>query len=554
MRSITLRQFTRFFYILGLMGILAMLPFSKIVVSIGQFVLAGTWIVEKFDVVRWSAFFRQPSMARKILLALPYTLFEAGRGIVRGFGEFLRNRPALLFSSILLFHLIGLFFTIDFDYALKDLRTKLPLFLFPLFLSTSAPFSKKAFHRFMLFFIFSLLVATVINVWKINHLQFIDIRDVARSVSHIIFALLLALGIFTLAFFILKRRTLPGWGRIICATLLVWFGSYLFITKSMTGLLIILIILLMFVPLLIFRIRNWWYKAALLLVIVATGTIMTLSMRKVVWDYYHVKPVYYRDLDQITSRGNRYVHNVFNYQTENGNRTWLYVQWDELRASWNLRSRINFDSLDKKHQPIAFTIVRFLTSKGYRKDADAVERLTREEVRAIENGDANYIFMKEFRVRGWIYEFLAGYDNYRQTGNPTGSSMMQRLEYWKASLGIIERNWLTGVGTGDMNIAFEQEYLRMHTKLAPDQRWRSHNQFLSIFVGFGVFGLVWFLFAIFYPPIALKRFDDFFYLVFILIALLSMMTEDTIESQMGVTFFAFFYSFFLFARREKEPL
>jgi len=94
----------------------------------------------------------------------------------------------------------------------------------------------------------------------------------------------------------------------------------------------------------------------------------------------------------------------------------------------------------------------------------------------------------------------------------------------------------------------------MHTKLAPDQRWRSHNQFLSIFVGFGVFGLVWFLFAIFYPPIALKRFDDFFYLVFILIALLSMMTEDTIESQMGVTFFAFFYSFFLFARREKEPL
>jgi hypothetical protein len=94
----------------------------------------------------------------------------------------------------------------------------------------------------------------------------------------------------------------------------------------------------------------------------------------------------------------------------------------------------------------------------------------------------------------------------------------------------------------------------MHTKLAPDQRWRSHNQFLSICVGFGLFGLIWFLLAIFYPPAVLHRYNDYFFLVFLIISTISMFTGDTIESQTGVTFFALFYSLFLFARKEKDAI
>ena len=92
----------------------------------------------------------------------------------------------------------------------------------------------------------------------------------------------------------------------------------------------------------------------------------------------------------------------------------------------------------------------------------------------------------------------------------------------------------------------------MHSKLAPDQRWRSHNQFLSIFVGFGLFGLLWFLFSIIYPASMLGKFNDYFFLIFFLIAILSMVTEDTIESQAGVTFFAFFYAFLVFGRKEED--
>ena len=203
---------------------------------------------------------------------------------------------------------------------------------------------------------------------------------------------------------------------------------------------------------------------------------------------------------------------------------------------------------------MVFTILRFLTSKGYRKDADGINRLTDAEITAIEKGIPNVIFMKGLSIRGLLYEILWGYEKYKDTGDPTGSTLMQRIEFWKASAGIIRDNWLSGVGTGDMNIAFQDQYLKMHSRLAPDQRWRSHNQFLSILVGFGIFGLAWFLFAILYPPAVLGKFNDYFFLVFFIICMLSMLPEDTIESQSGVTFFAFFYSFLLFGRKESTPV
>jgi hypothetical protein len=43
----------------------------------------------------------------------------------------------------------------------------------------------------------------------------------------------------------------------------------------------------------------------------------------------------------------------------------------------------------------------------------------------------------------------------------------------------------------------------------------------------------------------------FLYLVFLLTIILSMLTEDTIETQAGVTFFAFFNSFLFFSSSDK---
>jgi hypothetical protein len=271
-------------------------------------------------------------------------------------------------------------------------------------------------------------------------------------------------------------------------------------------------------------------------------------------DYYKVNPVDFSKLEKVSPLGHPYLHNLVDRQTENGNYLYIYIQFDELREAWSKRSSIPFDGRDKRNQLIPNTLIRYLTSRGLRKDAGGMSQLSDTEIREIEKGTANVVFTWKFSIRGQVYEFLWGIDEYRKSGDPTGSSLMQRFEFWKASAGIIKENWVTGVGTGDMNEAFQQQYDKMKSKLAPDQRWRSHNQFLSVFVGFGVLGLVWFLFSILYPPLALGKFRDYFFLVFFIIAMLSMIPEDTIESQLGVTFFALFYSLFLFGKKEEDKI
>ena len=551
---ITWKQFERYWYVFSLGVIIASLPFSKLLLSIGQMMLAGGWIVERFNAGRLFARLSSLSFQKRALQVVPYSVYLLFAGIFKGFREFYRQKPALVFSSIFILHIAGLLLTSDFDYAVKDLRTKFPLFLLPLILSTSKAFDEKGFYRYLMLFVAAVLVRSLFNTWLIAAHDYVDIRDVSRNISHIIFSLLLSLCIFILAHFLFQKKNFPGWLKALFLLLIVWFLVYLVISQSFTGLSITLISLLALIPLMILTIRNSRIRAGLLFSIILIAIAIVVSFRSVVKDYYHVNPVDLTKLDTVTSRGNPYIHNITSTQTENGNYVWLYIQWDEMRGTWNKRSRFPFDSLDLKNQTVAHTVVRYLTSKGWRKDADALEKLTDMEVFAIEKGVANYVFLDEFSVRGRIYEFLSGYDIYRKTGNPTGSTVMQRIEFWKASLGIIHDSWLTGVGTGDMNKVFAAQYKKMDSKLAPDQRWRSHNQFLSIWIGFGIFGLAWFLIALFYPPVMMKRMNDYFVIILLIITILSMLTEDTIESQTGVTFFALFYSLFLFARFSRQKM
>ena len=381
-----------------------------------------------------------------------------------------------------------------------------------------------------------------------------DIRDVSKSISHLIIALLISFAIFCLSWLIARKRSFPLWTKIIFAILIVWFIIYLVMMQSATGLSITAFTLMIFLVFKVFSRSGRKLKIAIVLLLGGMIFGLALYFNSVAKEYYKVNIVDLTRLGQFTSRGNQYVHNTKDLSTENGNYIWIYIQWDELRESWAKKSLMSLDSTDKKSQLLLNTLLRFLTSKGERKDGDAVDRLSAKEVKAIENGVANVIFIRDFSIRGRIYEFLAGYDEYMKTGNPSGSTLMQRLEYWKASVGIIHDNWFTGVGTGDMNEAFQQQYVKMNSKLPVEQRWRAHNQFLSIFVGFGILGIIWFLFSIFYPPSSLGKYRDYFFFVFLVISILSMIPEETLESQAGVTFFACFYSFLLWGRKEEDPI
>src|SRR5205085_715760 len=110
---------------------------------------------------------------------------------------------------------------------------------------------------------------------------------------------------------------------------------------------------------------------------------------------------------------------------------------------------------------------------------EAVKKLSPEEIHSIENGIANVNYQHISNLRARLIETVWEYDHFVRSGDASGQSAMQRLVFWKAAVGIIHDHPLIGVGTGDMPIAYPEQYRKMNTKLGTNYWIRSHNQYLA---------------------------------------------------------------------------
>jgi len=181
-----------------------------------------------------------------------------------------------------------------------------------------------------------------------------------------------------------------------------------------------------------------------------------------------------------------------------------------------------------------------------RKDSVGVWSLTPKDISAIELGIPNFQFNSLSSMSYRLYQVFWEINDYRNGGDVNGHSVTMRLEYWRIALILIERHPIIGAGTGDVRKGFDDYYDASHSKLAPEWRLRSHDQYLEIAIGFGLIGLAWFIFSLFYPGIKAGKMFTYFYAVFWMIFMLSLFTEDTLETEAGATFYGFFNSLFLF--------
>ena len=543
----------RYLYFFGLAFMIAALPLSKFVMSVGQFYLGAVLILEYF---KWSVFSKKlisQHFILRILLFLPLGLFYFLEAFIRIFIRFFRkdNLPAIIFFSIFFIHILGLLYTSDFQYAFKDIRIKLPLMIFPIIFSVAKPITEIQLRNLLLLFCAAVLSATIICFTYLFQDGIFDLRDISVFISHIRFSLLIVFAFFILAYYSIKTDFSTTM-KVLFIIVALWLLTYLVISVSITGLLILLIIGVGLLLYLDFQIKNLILRYILMLIIIAPLFIGFIYVRNIYQDVYSSEKIDINNLDKYTAQGNIYWHNLENLDTENGHYIWFYLCSKEFKEVWNTRSEMDINGLDSKGQYIEGTLIRYLTSKGYKKDAEGVNALTDDEISLIENGIASCNFQEKSAVYNRIHSIFWGVKKYSETHNASGNSVMQRIEYWRVSAEIIKDKWLTGVGTGDVLTVIEEQYDKMSTSLEEKFRWRSHNQYLSIFIAFGLFGLLWILFAFIYPATKLGRFKDFYFVVFFSIIILSMLTEDTLETQAGVTIVACFYSLLTFARDKKQ--
>lgn len=465
---------------------------------------------------------------------------------------FFSSKPALFISAIFLIHLLGLIYTSDFVYGMEDIRKKVPLFVIAILLCTSPKLSLKHFRLVLLLFVATVITSTLISICVllgIIHKPIHDIREISIFISHIRLSLLICLSVFICIWFIRETKTLSH--KIISIVSIIWLIIFLVIIESITGLFILLV--LASIAYVYYAIKRPKFITRIIhLAVISLINIPILLYVKNQVDAFNRINNEYTSLEKFTVNGNEYSNDFNNPEKENGNYVWRYVCEKEVISEWPERCGTPFTGVDGKNNPMKSTIYRYLTSKGLRKDSAGIHSLSGEDIIFIEQGITNYKYTEMSNLNARIYQIIWEVDNYVNNHNPSGNSVTQRLEFWKAAIGIIKKNPLFGVGTGDPKNAFDQQYEVTHSSLAPEWRLRSHNQFLAVTVALGITGLLCFLFFIFYPFIISVRQKNYLYIAFFIIAFLSMLTEDTLETQAGVSFYVFFHCLFLFHKPEKK--
>ena len=555
MRQSSIRPYLNQAYLLGLLMVAVGLTLSPFLMGMSQFWLILVWLIDGI-------------VGNRDENVIPSKVCANGIYFHHDFksklSRFWQNTPAVLLVAFYLMHVVGLLWTSDFEYAMKDLRVKLPILVMPFVLSSMPPLDRKRFDFVMLVYVLAVFIATMFSSVSYWRHDYEDVREISHFISHIRFCLNIVFCIAIIGWYIVKSKAPePVEGptknnnvegpthinRFLQWLLLLWFIYQIYIFESLSGYVILVAVAVISA---VFAFLRWkkgrgWHIAvgvtALAVVVMATAVMVHF-----VKPLLKVETVDFSTLEKKTALGNDYWHDTIYNPVEDGKFVGLYYCRKELQEGWSQRSTLPFEGTTTNGENLEATLARYLTSKDLRKDAQGVQALTDEDIRNIEQGVANYNNWKHPGLHARLSSTLFEYNLYRRFNNPNGGSLAQRIEFTRASFHIIKQHLWFGVGTGDVPQAFSQAYDEIHSPLKEEFRFRAHNQYLAITVAFGIVGLAFFLFVLLYPWLSSKRNHTYLYLVFLCIMLLSMFPEDTLETQAGATLFAFFEALLLVAR------
>ncbi len=512
------KQYHRWLYFIGLMGIAAGLSVSKVLISIGTIWIGVNWLWEGGYSSKW-----------RLLLA---------------------RRSVLILISIFVLHLIGLLWTSDLQDGLHDVRIKLPLLIIPLVVGTSEPLNKKQFESLLILFCIGVIFASVrtyLIATGTIYKKIIDLRQASDLVPLIRLALFSALSILLFGrwFF----RNTEWYIRVACVLGGLWLLCFMIYMQSLTGLVVLVASTTLIACIMTILNKRKKLFIAMMAVLVLVLSWCGFYVVRAYNDFYALRGNEIPKLYSHSVTGQAYEHSLDIPIYENGNKVMVNVCWVDLMCEWNKRSEFLFQkSRDRKGGYIAFTLTRYLASKGLSRDSIGVSKLSETEIRAIENGSTNYLDGERNPIEKRAYQVFWEMYNYFHGGDPSGSSITMRLEVISAALhNSAARPWI-GSGTGSQMKTYTAYYASADTRLQEKWQWlHAHNQFLSIAVTLGIPAALFFIFSLWWPARSMRRWKSFLYVAFFVIVCLSFLDDDTLETQQGVTFYAFFNCLLLYA-------
>ncbi len=451
------------------------------------------------------------------------------------------NRGYHLLLLFFLLHPISFLWSENLDYALHDFKAKLPIFVIPTIVCARPALSKKHLKIIFASLLAPLVATSLFNFasyqhW-IGHREYDDIRGMSLFGSHIRYALLISIGagISVVAAYRMRKY------RYLFIGLFCWFAFYTLYSQVLSGAITFVGVLF------IIGFYFLWQRNRAVALLLPVG-ILSAAGVLALWLLHplEIDPVNYADLPSQTAEGNPYSHNLDFVSSETGNPILIFVCEDELKREWELRSDILYNGKNIKGDPVNFTLIRYMESKGLTKDAKGMEQLTNADIRDIEFGSASA------HNRGIMSRLHSLRFEIQEIDNPNGHSLLQRFEYWKGAWSIALQHIAIGVGSGDVQDAFEYYYQKSNSRLLPENQHRAHSQFLTILLTFGIPGFLVFLFMLAYYFRYTFTSRQLIGLIAIAVIGLSFLMEDTLETQTGATLFGLFFGLHLPCTQSKE--
>lgn len=489
----------------------AAMPTSRFVMSLSQLLMGANWLLE--------GNYREK------------------------FQRFKSNKAAITFLSLFSIYVVALLWTEDLRYALgKNLVDKLPMLTLTFMVASSKPIRSWQVYLLAYVFFASVLVTSFIGFYVFITESYTNFRHVSPYISHVYLSMMICMTIGMLPW-LTHKLTEDYRLRILAWVVVAWLIVFLFILNSFTGLIcfggMILFLFIRFSH----RIKSLWIKASivsLFLAAIISGVYLISSMYQLVSKTIEVPK---ESLSEKSAEGNAYTHSLSNPMRENGHYVYRFIADSELREKWNQLSEKEYNGKDVRGNLIRDNVLRYLSSKGERKDKEALSRLEEEEIRAIERGVTNYLYLEWPGVQTRLHQTVWEIYWYREMGDPTGFSFAQRLEFWQASWIAFKEKPILGWGTGDIFIAM---YYGLESIDSPldNYHFKPHNQYLLFLNTFGVLGAILF-FLIYWRYVMLSKVWKYLpFNLFLVIMLVSMLANNPIDAQAGQTFFTFFTLYF----------
>jgi hypothetical protein len=446
----------------------------------------------------------------------------------------LRNPIYLSFLGIWILLLLGVFRGGEESLVFKEVKTLLPLVLAPIFLQNLSPLAKKDEYFIWKIFFFAIgLSAFICVVYAAAKYPLPEPRKASFFISHIRYSLMAVMALIGAWF-------LPG----ILSPVLKWLLTivvflFFFFVGTLTGwgFLIVLAVFL-------FAIQSFRNKIIVFGSLIAAVGVILFFLND------SANSTKQQTEFPQSSNGETYVHQPSNFQTENGNLIFINIAPVELDSAWFTKTNSSMLQKDARGQLIQTTLIRYLTSKGLTKDAAGFQQLSDNDLKNIQAGYTNCNEPQWNALEKRWHQIVFEYQTFKSGENPSGHSLFQRLEYYKAAKFILNSSAIFGVGQGNVKSAYSNAYNQISPNLDEKVQHAVHNQFISYWISCGVLALGLFLLYFYFMWKETRK--SLVTLAFVVLAFLSCLTEDTLTTQPGVAFFAFFSTFFFFLPKKEN--